>query len=316
MGRHTIAGVWLALVLPGGPAAAQAPVRVGSTLRVAEAPVSPGDTWTTGTVLAATRLGVLVRASGASRDTLSFALDGSVRVQLRRRSNIGPILGAGIGAVVGSVLGATAFGSTFGRSWGDPGVVAETVGFGLLGTLLGGGLGFLGRPTRWVDVPVRSGGLAMTPRTREAERTSLNRRDRWSEFDATVEDFSAFFGHWRDSLEAVEGIWENLLASRAGSPPLPQRFAILRDARYAGYDLIGVSLPPRGVSAGSARNYGWVIFALRQADRPGTFELRLTGSRDAGSYQHRLGFSEDALELLSGGEPFSSRWLRVASAVP
>ena len=315
MNRRRSVGVLVSLMAWAAPAGAQrVPLRAGNTVRVASADAAAPTVWRAGTVLRATRLGVLLRASGELPDTFPVPFDASVRVQLRRRPN-GPLfLGIGLGFVSGAVLGATAFNSTFGPSWGDPGVWAEVIGFGLLGGMVGGGVGLLTRPTHWEEILVS--GLAMTPRARPVQPVGFSRRERWREFEPTEADFAAYFAHWKDSLEAVEGVWEfDVLWSGSALSRVP-RMAIVRDGRYAGYDLIAVALPPRGVPAASSRYYGLVEFAMRQAERPGTFELRLTGSSRGGAHGDWAEFRDGRLEFHHRGQPLTTRWVKLERSPP
>jgi hypothetical protein len=261
-------------------------------VRAASADSAATGLWRVGTVLRATRLGVLVREVDA--DTVPVPLDGSQRIQVRRRPNGSVLLGGGIGALAGGVLGATALRSTFGASWGDPGVAAEVVGFGLAGAVLGSGIGVLLRPARWEEIPVTALGYPVAPYTRHTPPVPFTRAERWDVFPATEDDFAAFFAFWEDSLQPVEGLWEidpmrttSVIETSLGSA-VP-RVAIVRDARYEGHDYVAVRLPSRDGGT-RAREAGLVLFALRPTERPFVYEVRYTAAgRRSGVHWAELG---------------------------
>lgn len=301
----------------GAIAAQSVPLRPGNTVRTVSSDSAATGLWRVGTVLRATRLGVLVRSEGA--DTVPVPLDGSQRIQVRRRSNGRVLLGGGVGALAGGVLGATALGSTFGASWGDPGVGAEVVGFGLAGALLGSGIGLLLRPARWEEIPVTSLGYPVASYTRRASPVPLTKTERWDVFPATDGDFAAFFAFWEDSLQPVEGLWEidpirttSVIESRLGSA-VP-RIAIVRDPRYEGYDYIAVRLPSRDGGT-RARDAGLVLFALRPTERPFVYEVRYTASgQRQGVHWAELG--QEQLIFRFRDDSSVEEWVKLPSGRP
>ena len=316
-------GCLLALALvcwaPVDQALAQrVPLNAGSTVRLAPADSAAQVVWRTGTVLTATRLGVLVRASDPPGDTVPVPLNGSVRIQVKRHVNRSVLLGGGLGVVLGGVLGGTLLHSTFGASWGDPSVAGEVVGFGLLGGLTGAGVGLLARSVRWDEIPLTSRGFPIAPLTRATRQVPLTKRERWQAFPPTEGDFAAFFAHWEDSLEVVEGVWE--LEDVSGPAGTTARFlagtrtAIVRDGRYEGYDYVAVRLALRGGTI-QTRDVGVIIFAMRQGERPGFFEMRYTsGSERSGS--HLVEFRDGELEFRYGAEPTIERWVKLVRSAP
>jgi hypothetical protein len=313
--------LWFVVTLAPSVHAQRIPVEPGYTVRIAPAEASDPPAWRVGTVLDVTRQRALLRSADPLTDTVAVPFNGSVRVQVRSRSNHTTLLGAGLGAGLGGALGATVLSSAFDRAWANSrGVVAEVAGFGFLGLLLGAGIGFFTQPVGWAEIPIPSGGWRIAPLSRPAEPAGFGTTERWCEFEPTAADFGAFFWTWRDSLHAVEGVWEldPLLTTEA--PPaatwaggLP-RMAIVRDLRYPGYDYIAIMMPPenasrpfREYSVAGPRNSrcGRVLFAMRPLDEPGFFEVRYA---HGGTRSQVAEFWEDWLEFRLPGNPAVRVW--------
>ena len=226
--------------------------------------------WREAAVLAATGRGVLLSRGALGPDTVALALNPAVRLQLRHRSAWPLVVGTLAGAGAGVALGALVSPSTLGTWWGErtPGHRAEMVYFGLAGAVSGWVAGWLFGPVRWQEVPLGEEGFAfhVAPLTRTSERTArFGRLEPWRVFPASEEDFAAFFWAHRDSLRAIEGLWEIQPAGRGEGG-----IAVVRDGRYPGWDYVGVRC------GRAAELSGRIAFVLRAGDRAGAYEVHDT----------------------------------------
>jgi len=257
-----------ALASSASPVHAQRlPVEPGNRVRVGVPDSAALGRWLEGNVVAATRMGVLLSAGSFGADTVPVPLNPSVRLQVQRRSISHLALGTAAGLGIG--VGVGAMGPD---RWGDdkPGNRAEIIYGVLAGTVVGWTATWLLGPRRWHEVPLTTGGVAVTPLTRpSAGNARWGKLERWTAFTPTEADFAAFFWTHRDSLHAIEGIWE--LQPMAVND---ERIAIVRDERYAGWGHIAVSLPrPRSTD----RPDGRIVWALRRRSEPGAvFDVRET----------------------------------------
>jgi hypothetical protein len=243
------------------------PLSPGDRVRVTN-PDSLSGQWLEGDVLQATRIGVLLTPVGAPHDSVPVPLALPARLEIRRRSSLGVLLGTGIGAIVGGTAGAFVPEGTPLWSDGRPGHTGEVV----IGTVGGAVLGwaamwFLGSK-HWEEIPLSSRGIAVAPLARPPRHEAhFGHDEHWVLFDPTEQDFAAFFWAHRDSLQPIEGIWQ--LQPRA---VVDSQIAIVRDTRYAGWDYVAVWLPSRmrhyGLDAGT------VLFVARRADQPEVYEIR------------------------------------------
>ncbi len=249
------------------------PVEPGNRVRVAALDSAELDRWREGKVVAATRLGVLLSGRSFGPDTIPIPLDPSIRLQVRRKRASGLVLGTAGGLVLGVGIGAIAPPSTLGSWWGEktPGHRAEIIYFGLAGAAVGWLGSWLLAPARWQDVPLTMTGVAVSPvpLTRTAGRPArFGRLERWTFFPPTETDFNAFFWAHRDSLHAIEGIWELRFASTRDA-----RIAIVRDDRYPGWEYIALWIVrARDVDVRAGR----IIWALRRRSEPDAFDVHET----------------------------------------
>lgn len=299
--------VLLAAVLPWSPVRAQRlPVEPGDRVRVAVTDSAELGRWLEVNVVAATRMGVLLSSGSFGTDTIPLALNPSVRLAVRRKRGSSLILGTLGGLGFGVSAGAMAPPNTLGGWWGEktPGHRAEMIYFGLAGTLLGWTASWLFAPPRWQEIPLTADGFAfrVAPLTRASDkRARFGKLERWQVFPATEDDFAAFFWAHRDSLEAIEGIWELLPVGE-----YDDRVAIARDDRYHGWEYVAVSLPRRG---SFDRPQGRIVWALRRRPEPGRFDLHEVDSPNLARVAVRQAAVQD--DVLQVRYPFVREWGRV-----
>lgn len=268
-GRCQLALVAAALV--SAPLAAQRlPVKRGDWVRVSLADSAALGRWREAAVLAATGRGVLLSRGAFGADTVALALNPAVRLQLRRRPAWPLVAGTLAGAGAGVALGAIVPPSTLGAWWGErtPGHRAEMVYFGLAGAVSGWVAGWLFGPPRWQEVPLGEEGMAfrVAPLTRTSGRNArFGRVERWEVFPATEEDFAGFFWAHRDSLRAIEGLWEIQPAGRGEGG-----IAVVRDERYPGWEYVGISYGQ------AAELSGRIVFVFRAGEGAGAYEVHDT----------------------------------------
>jgi len=263
--------VLLAAASVSTPLAAQRlPVKAGDWVRVGLTDSAALGRWREAAVLAATGRGVLLSRGAFGWDTVALALNPAVRLQLRYRSAWPLVAGTLAGAGTGVALGALVSPATLGSWWGErtPGHRAEMVYFGLAGALTGWLAGWLLRPARWQEVPLGEEGFAfrVAPLTRTGQPSArFGKLERWQVFPASEEDFAAFFWAHRDSLRAIEGLWEIQPAGRGEGG-----IAVVRDGRYPGWDYVGVRY------GRAAELSGRIAYVLRAGHRAGTYEVHDT----------------------------------------
>jgi len=286
------------------------PVEPGNRVRVAAADSAALGRWREGKVVAATARGVLLSAGAFGVDTVPLALDPAIRLQVRRNNTSFLVLGTVGGMAIGVAAGAIAPPNTLGSWWGEKtsGHRAEMIYFGLAGAVVGWTASWLLAPPRWQEMPLTARGLAspVAPLTRTSERKArFGKLERWDVFPPTEEDFVAFFWAHRDSLQAVEGIWERLPVA-----VYDDRVAIVRDARYPGWGYVAVSLPRR---RGFDRPRGQIVWALRPRSEPAMFDLYEVDSPYLAREPVRAAVVEgDALRIR---DPFRE-WTRVPLSPP
>lgn len=282
--------------------AQQLPLGPGDVVRVATGDSARQELWRVGRVLWVTREALFLIPDGGA-DSVGVALNESVRLAVARPST-GHALLWGVGGMgVGAALGATVLSSAFDGENLAHGRAMETFGFGSLGGLIGMVAGMAAGPRRWRDIPLNAGGIAATRFVQTGARPAqFGARSYWTSFPTTEQDFTSFFATNSDSLTALEGVYE-ILGMSARGQLAHQRVAIVRDARYEGFDYVAVQLPLPGATFPQGR--GVVTMAFRPSAN-GAYDAR--GARGGVDLRVELFAGELILTRRDGSQ---EKWLKV-----
>lgn len=133
---------------------------------------------------------------------------------------------------------------------------------------------------------------------------------RWERFDVDEENFSAFFRRHADSLHPVEGVWE-LVGQERFPFEIQRRFAVVRDARYAGFEYVAIRFVRRDGFDRGERS-GSIFAALSRDEEPGTFRVLYLGSRGGAGGRGVPAFQTGPAFIVQlGGNRPAEQWVRV-----
>ncbi len=263
-------------------AAQQLVVPEGSRVRLTWTSINPATPdWFVGQVMQTTSGNRLNLMPDGREQSTTVLMDEFTRLQIYRGRRSNSRLGAGIGGAAGALVGGLFFSDDFGGVNGPRSSFEWTQGalvFGAAGAAVGLLVAYIGGQERWDDQPLVDGRIPIPPLA-PAERPRpvlLRSPQRWEQFDVTEDDFSAFFMGHADSLDPVEGVWE-LVGQERFPLEAKRRFAVVRDARYAGFEYVAVRFVWRdGFSPGERS--GSIFAALARDEEPGAFRVRQVGS--------------------------------------
>lgn len=261
---------WLVLFLAAQHVQSQQlPIYRGAEVRVYE---NRYGGWLRGEVQLATRDSINLLEPG-SVVPRAIVFEEGMRLEVRRKSQSGPMIGGVVGLLLGSLSGAL-FVSPALPDRVEPGLVVATGG--VIGLVAGALVGREFGPARWELIPLEGGRIEPARLTVTAsESRSWTSVERWTRFPASEADFAMFFDAHRDSLLPVEGLWTprgGVIGERIEGRPV-KRMVVIRDGGYEGFPFVGVYVS-RHIPTWQD---GIIMLALSEPDDQGIMELRHVG---------------------------------------